>query len=492
MHVSGSPDRLVGRRAQLVSVVVVAISAIFMANLDLWIVNVALVGMQRSLGGSLSDLSWVLNAYAVTLAALLIPAGRLGDRIGHRRVFLGGIAVFTIASLACAVAPDVPVLVVARVVQAAGAAALVPTSLALLLGAVDAGRRISATRGWSAAGGLAAVAGPLLGGLLVDLSWRWVFVVNLPVGLLAWVLGRRALAHDRGRADEPVPDLLGSVLLVVGVGALTGALVQAPSWGWTDPRTLGVLVVAAAGTIAFVLRCRRHPAPLLELPLLRVRRFATANVAMFLFSVSFGIMLLSNSLWCQDIWHYSPLQTGFAMAPGPAMVPIATALTTRLVHRLGPAPVAALGGALLAASQLWRVLVAGPEPAYVHDLLPSMLAGGVGVGLALGTLIAAGVTALPQERSATGSAFLNSGRQVGSALGIAVLVTLLGPVAGNVDGYLAGWAVGAVCAFGAAIAGLGVGRNVARATADRPALSLIEEPARGDAPVPRPTGTADG
>jgi EmrB/QacA subfamily drug resistance transporter len=428
--------------------------------------------MQRSLGGSLADLSWVLNAYAVTLAALLIPAGRLGDRIGHRRVFLGGIAIFTIASLLCGVAPNVPVLVVARVAQAAGAAALVPTSLALLLGAVDAGRRISATRGWSAAGGLAAVAGPLVGGLLVDVSWRWVFVVNLPVGALAWLLGRRVLAHDRGRTDEPVPDLLGSVLLVVGMGALTGALVQAPSWGWTDPRTVGVLVVAAAGTVAFVLRCRRHPAPLLELRLLRVRRFATGNVAMLLFSVSFGIMLLSNSLWCQDVWHYSPLQTGLAMAPGPMMVPIATALTTRLVHRLGPAPVAALGGLFLAASQLWRVLVAGPEPAYVHDLLPSMLASGVGVGLALGTLIAAGVTALPEDRSATGSAFLNSGRQVGSALGIAVLVTLLGPVAGDVDGYLAGWAVGAAFAFGAAIASLGVGRNTARVTAVALALPL--------------------
>jgi hypothetical protein len=174
------------------------------------------------------------------------------------------------------------------------------------------------------------------------------------------------------------------------------------------------------------------------------------------------------------------------------MVPIATALTTRLVHRFGPAPVAALGGAFLAASQLWRVLVTGPEPAYVHDLLPSMLASGVGVGLALGTLIAAGVTALPEERSGTGSAFLNSGRQVGSALGIAVLVTLLGPVAGDVHGYLAAWAVGAVFAFGAAIASLGVGRNVARATAGRPALSLIEGPARGDAPVPRPAGTTDG
>jgi EmrB/QacA subfamily drug resistance transporter len=478
-----------GSRGRLISVAVVAISAMFMANLDLWIVNVALVDMQRSLGGSLASLSWVLNAYAVTLAALLIPAGRLGDRIGHRRVFLAGIAVFTIASLICAVAPDVLVLVAARVVQAAGAAALVPTSLALLLAAVDTGRRMAATRGWSAAGALAAVAGPLLGGLLVDLSWRWVFVVNLPVGVLAWVLGRRALAHDRGRADEPMPDLLGSVLLVLGVGALTGALVEAPSWGWTSPPTVAVLAVAAAGIVVFVLRCRRHPAPLLELPLLRVRRFATANVATFLFSVSFGIMLLSNSLWCQDVWHYSAFRTGLAMAPGPAMVPIATALTARLVHRLGPAPVAALGCVLLAASQLWRVLVAGTEPEYVSDLLPSMLGSGAGVGLALGTLIAAGVTALPDGRSATGSAILNSGRQVGSALGVAVLVTLLGPAAGAVPGYLAAWTVGAVVAFGAALAGLAVGRNAARSPAvQRPGRvrSVIEPRGR----APRVRGTA--
>lgn len=176
----------------------------------------------------------------------------------------------------------------------------------------------------------------MLGGLLVDASWRWVFVMNLPVGVLAWVLGRRALVRDRGRPDEPLPDLLGSVLLVVAVEALTGALVQALSWGWTNLRTLGVSVVAVAGVVAFALRCRRHRAPLLELPLLRVRRFAASCVAVFLFSISFGIMLLSNSLWCQDVWHFSALHTGLAMAPGPAMVPIVTALSGRLVHRLGP------------------------------------------------------------------------------------------------------------------------------------------------------------
>lgn len=432
----------------------VAVCAVFMANLDLWIVNLALVDMGRTLGGSLSALSWVVNAYAVALAALLVPFGRLGDRLGHRRVFLAGVAVFTLASVACAAAPNVPLLVVARLVQAAGSAAMIPTSLALLIAAVEPGRRLSAARGWSAVGALAAVVGPVLGGLLVEAGWQWVFLVNVPVGVAVWIAGRRILPAGRGRTGEPVPDLVGSALLVLAVGALTGALVQAPEWGWADQRTLGGLGLAVAGTVAFVLRCRFHPTPLLELPLLRVRRFATATAATFLFSTSFAIMLLSNSLWCQDVWHYSPLLAGLAMVPGPAMVPVVTAASTRIVRRLGPGPVAALGSLVFAVSQAWRVLFAGPEPAYVVDLLPSMVLGGAGVGLALGTLIAAGATALPDDRTATGSAIVNSGRQIASALGVAVLVTILGPATGQVSGYTVGWTVGAVLAVVAAVVSL--------------------------------------
>ncbi|TWP33877.1 MFS transporter [Leekyejoonella antrihumi] len=427
-------------------VITVIVAAVFMSNLDLWIVNVAFVDMGRGFHASLSSLSWVLNAYAVTLAALLIPGGRLGDRIGHRRVFLVGITVFTLASVACALAPNVGVLVFARIVQAAGAAAQLPTSLALLLAAVPESARTSAARGWSAVGALSAVAGPVLGGLLVSISWRWVFLVNLPVGVLTVIAGRSVLPHPPAREREPLPDLVGSVLLIVAVASLTGALVQAPTWGWTAPRTVGLVAVAVVGAVAFVRRCMTHPHPMVELPLLQIRRFAMANAATVLFSVAFGIMLLSNALWCQDVWHYSALRTGLAMAPGPAMVPIVTFASARLVARIGSGPVAAIGSVVFGAGLAWLVALAGTTPDYLRELLPSMIIGGIGVGLALSTLIAAGATALPDHRAATGSAFINSARQIASALGVAVLVTILGSRASVLHNYDLAWTVAAALA----------------------------------------------
>jgi EmrB/QacA subfamily drug resistance transporter len=426
--------------------VAVVVTAVFMANLDLWIVNVALVDIGRDLGGSLSAVSWVLNAYAVTLAALLIPAGRLGDRLGHRLLFLIGTAVFTLASVACAAAPNVELLVVARIVQAAGAAAQLPTSLALLMGAVDPARRMAAARGWAAVGALAAVAGPVLGGVLVTISWRWVFLVNLPVGVVALWAGIRVLPRHERLTTEPVPDLVATGLLIVSVSSVTGALVEAPDWGWLDPRSLGLVALAIASAVWFGQRCRSRPNPMIELALVRVRKFTVAISAAFLFSIAFAIMLLSNSLWCQDVWHYSALRTGLAMVPGPAMVPIVTFASARLVHRVGAGPVAAVGSVLFAGSLLWRIALAGSSPDYARDLLPSMILGGIGVGLALGTLMAAGATALPSHRSATGSAIVNSVRQIASALGVAVLVTVLAST-GSVDRFKVGWAVGVAVAL---------------------------------------------
>lgn len=431
----------------------VVATAVFMANLDLWIVNVALVDIGRDLGASLSAASWVLNAYAVTLAALLIPAGRLGDRLGHRLLFLIGAAVFTLASVACAAAPNIELLVLARIVQAAGAAAQLPTSLALLMGAVDPGRRLAAARGWAAVGAVAAVAGPVLGGVLVTVSWRWVFLVNLPVGVLSFCAGIRVLPRHERRSRDPIPDPVAAVLLVLAVSSVTAALVEAPGWGWLDPRILGLFAVSVAGSACFARRCRTRPNPMIELALVRVRRFTVALSSMFLFSVAFAIMLLSNALWCQDVWQYSALRTGLAMVPGPAMVPIVTVASARVVHRFGAGPVAAAGSALFAASLLWRIIVAGSAPNYLRDLLPSMILGGIGVGLALGTLMAAGATALPSHRSATGSAIVNSVRQIASALGVAVLVTALAS-SGSTHGFRIGWAVGVVVAVAAGLVSL--------------------------------------
>ena len=437
-----------------------------MTNLDLWIVNVALPSMAASFTSSgrpasLSDLSWVLNAYAITLGALLVVLGRLGDRIGQRPVFLGGVVVFTLASLGCAVAPTLWVLVLARVVQAVGAAAQLPTSLALLLATVLPERRTTATRGWAAVGGLAAAAGPVLGGLLVEIDWRWVFVVNLPIGVLTLVAGSAVLPRPVTRETGPLPDMWGAVLITTAMAAVSGALVQAPTWGWASPRTFGLLTVAAVAALWFARRSARHATPLLELQLLTLPRFGLAGTGTFVFGVAFAIMLLSNVLWCQDVWHWSALQTGLALVPGPALVPIVTVLTTRAAHRFGHGPLVVAGGILFAVGMLWRVVFVSTDPAYIRDLLPSMVLGGAGVGLTLGTLVAAGVQSLPASRAATGSALVNSVRQISATVGVALLVTILGPRVdtGSVTAFRVSWAIAAGLSILTSLLGLRLWRS---------------------------------
>ncbi|MGW5611111.1 MFS transporter [Streptomyces sp. NPDC003753] len=440
---------------------VVVLVAVFMTNLDLWVVNVALPAMGASFseGGSgvtLGSLSWVLNAYAIAFAALLVVAGRAGDRIGQRPVFLIGIAVFTLASLGCALAPNLGSLVVARVVQAVGASAQIPTSLALLLAMVPAERRTHATRNWAAVGGLAAAAGPVAGGLLTEVDWRWVFAVNVPIGIAALVAGRSALPKPPARETGPLPDILGALLLISSVAALSGALVQAPDWGWTSGGCVLLLAVAVIGGAAFVLRSLRHPHPLFELHLLRLSRFGAANSGSLVFGVAFAIMLLSNVLWCQEVWHWSALRTGVALVPGPALVPVVTLLTARAAQRFGHGPLVAAGGLLFTGGMVWRVYFASVTPDYLRDLLPSQLLTGTGVGLALGTLVAAGVHALPGHRAATGSALVNSVRQISATIGVAVLVAVVGSHVGAAsrhDFRIAWWAA---AVLGLATAAIGV------------------------------------
>jgi EmrB/QacA subfamily drug resistance transporter len=463
-------------------VLIVVVAAVFMTNLDLWIVNVALPSMGDGFATAgrpprLSDLSWVLNGYAVGLAALLVVAGRLGDRIGHRRVFLGGVVVFTAASGLCAMAPNLDVLIAARLVQSIGAAAQLPTSLALMLAVVPPQRQTAIARGWSAVGALAAAAGPVLGGLLVVQSWRWVFVVNLPIGLVSLIAGLRVLPRPQRVEREPLPDLVGAGLVTVAVGALTGALVQAPSWGWGSPSTISLLVLSVLAGAEFVRRCAAHPHPLFELSLFSLRGFAMANAGTFVFSVGFSIMLLANVLLCQDIWHYSALRTGLAMAPGPALVPVVTVLSARSIRRFGASPLVMLGSVLFAAAMLWQVAFVATAPDYLHDLLPSMLLGGTGVGLALGTMIATGVTSLPRSRTATGSAMVNADRQIAAAVGVAILVSLIGVRVqpDSVGHFRTAWLVAALLSVGTAVIAIGLprpGRPSGRpqpVTADEPA-----------------------
>jgi EmrB/QacA subfamily drug resistance transporter len=399
--------------------------------LDLFIVNLAFPYIGREYQGTrLSSLSWVLNGYAIIFAAVLVPAGRWADRVGRRRLFVAGLVTFSVGSLFCGLSPGVPELIAAGVVQAIGAGLMVPASLSLLLASVPAPVRAQAIGSWSAFAALGAALGPVIGGSLVQLSWRWVFWINLPVGLVAILLAKKVVPESKDESVQGRPDLLGAGLLAIGVGLLALALVEAPSWGWGSARFLGLLVISVASGAAVVHRSQRHHSPVIELQLLRSRTFSGAFVASILYYAGFGAWLLSLVEFLTGVWHFSAVRAGLAIAPGPLMVlPFARVVSPRLAARLGSAGrVAVIGCLCNAGAQVLWLTQMQSHPAYLTHLLPVQLIGGAGVGLVIPSLLGAGTASLPPARFGTGSGILNMSRQIGTVLGVAGLVAILAGV----------------------------------------------------------------
>ena len=496
---SGSTTVSTRGTASFAAVFAVVTAGIAMVNLDLFIVNVALPSIGRTFGGAdLASLSWVLNAYAIVFAALLVPAGRAADLIGRRTAFLAGVIVFALASAACAVAPDVWLLVVARIVQAAGGALLMPASLGLLLAAAPPDKRTGAIRGWTSVGGAAAALGPVLGGALVAANWRWVFLVNVPIAAVALLASLRVLPRaDNSKkrasadtADTVRPDTVGAALFTIAIGALALALVKSDEWGWTSARVLGSIAVAAVLLALFIRRSARHPAPVIEPHLLRLPAFSTATAANVVFGAAFGAMLLMVTLWCQDVWGWSALRTGLGVAPGPLLVPFFAVGAGPLARRIGPGPVAALGCAIYAAGCVFWRFNLSLVPDYPAHMLPGMLMTGTGVGLALPTLVSAGVSAVPPHRFATGSGVVTMARQVGIVIGVAILVTVLGHPSGGAAALAAFQHATVVIAATAVTAGLASlllvrSTRAARASAavtvaENPVAAVAEEPVRSE------------
>jgi EmrB/QacA subfamily drug resistance transporter len=443
-------------------ILVIVCAGVVMASLDLFIVNVALpqiaVDMHES---SLGTLSWVLNGYAIIYAALLVLAGRLADQRNRKTGFLLGVAIFTAGSAACGAAVSVPMLIAFRLVQAAGAALLTPTSLGLVLASYPAQRRGGAVRAWTAAGGMAAALGPVAGGLLVAASWRWVFFVNVPIGLVALIVGWRQLPDVPGHPG-PRPDVLSALLVTAGVGGLTLGLVRGGTWGWDSAATVAVVAGSIVVLGLFALRCLRHHNPLIEPDLFRVRSFSGASVATLLFSISFGAMLLSIVLWMQDVWGWSALRTGLGVAPGPIMVPLFSFLVTgRLLARYGPAVVIGLGSAVFSAGIIWWALVVRLHPDYL-SVLPGMVITGIGVGLTLPSLMSTAAGSLPPPSFATGSAVVNMLRQLGFAVGVSMLVAVLGNPHGTgaeLAAFRHGWYATAAAGLAATFAAIWLRRR---------------------------------
>jgi EmrB/QacA subfamily drug resistance transporter len=418
---------------QRAKVSIVVCSAMFMAGLDLFIVNLAFPQIGREFHGtSLPALSWVLTAYAIVYASLLVPAGRFADRAGRKRSFLIGLSVFTVSSLACAAAPSVAFLIAGRVVQAAGAGLLVPPSLGLLLPEFPPQRRQAAVGLWASAASGAAAAGPPLGGLLTQVSWRLVFLVNVPVGLAALVAGQRILREMR-EADGPRPDGLGAAALACCVGVLALAITQGPAWGWTSGRDLSVFGTAAVLGALLARRSLRHPAPVIEAAMLRVRPFAVACLAALVFFLGFGAFLLSSVLFLTGVWHASELMAGLMLAPAPLTATLISARTSGLIQRLGHARTGALGAVLVAAANGWFLLRVGTAPRYAAELLPGLVTGGAGVGLVIPALMGASTITLPPARFATSTAVISMTRQIGMVLGVAVLTAIFGTSTADVS-----------------------------------------------------------
>lgn len=445
-------------------VVLATIGAAFIAGLDLFVVNVAFDDIGRDFGVGLpdgptaADLSWVLNAYAVVYASLLVPFGRLADRYGRKRLFVGGLAVFVLASAACAWTGDVWSLVGFRGLQAAGAAAMTPTSLSILMAALPPEKRLGAVRLWAATGALAAAIGPTVGGVLTELSWHWVFIINVPVGaLLLWLAV--TVVQDAPADDDAVrPDLAGAAVFAGAVGLLALGLTKSNEWGWGSGRTLTAFAGAVLLGLVFVWQSARHESPVIHPALLRIRSFRYANLAMFTFNVAFAVMLLVGILWLQQIWGYSALRTGFAIAAGPALVPVTAALTHRLLPTMTPARLVAIGSLICAVGTVWLALEMSAEPAYLTTYLPGWALGGVGVGFALPNLLAGATRDLAPDQSATGSGIVTMSRQIGFVVGISILFAIVGSDQGLAarDGFLATWWVAAGVLVLSALVALGM------------------------------------
>ena len=420
----GSTDAPDGRRAAWV--LALGSFGVFVVFLDTTIVNIAFETISRGFHTTTGHLAWVLNAYSLVFAAMLIPAGRVADRYGRKRVFMAGMAGFAVMSALCGLAPDAGVLIAGRALQAVFAALVVPTSLALILPEFPARRRHAAVGTWGSMGAAAAAIGPVLGALLTQYaSWRWIFLVNVPIAAVVLVLGVRLLHESRDPHAHGVPDPFGVLLVAAFPALLSFSVIEGPTRGWSDPWVVAGFVLAALVLPVFLRRTATARRPVLDLALFRERQFRVVNAATLLFSTAFYGLLLGNVVFLQTAWHYSVLRAALAGAAAPLVVTLIARRTSRLAGAVGHRPVLLAGAVTWAAGCAGFALFAGSSPHWATHWLPWTLLTGLGIGLTLPVQSGAAVAKLPAARFALGSAVNSSFRQLGAVLGVSVFVAVL-------------------------------------------------------------------
>ncbi|MCK9928206.1 DHA2 family efflux MFS transporter permease subunit [Frankia sp. Mgl5] len=469
------------RSATVWTFVVTSITA-FMVALDNLVVTTALPQIRDDLGAGLEGLEWVVNAYTLPFAVLLLTGAALGDRLGRRAVFATGLGVFTLGSLGAALAPSIEALIAARAMQGVGAALVLPLSLTLLSAAVPPERRGAALGVWGAMSGLAVAVGPLVGGAITDgASWQWIFWLNVPIGLVTVPLALRRLTESRGPAGRL--DLPGVVIISAGLLGVTLGLVRGESHGWTSPAVLTSLLAGAAGVGAFIAWerrvARRGGSPMLPMSLFRRRGFAAVNAVSLLFSVGmFGsIFLLAQAL--QNVFDYSPLEAGIRTLPWTAMPLLIAPIAGPLSDRIGGRPLIVAGMAIEAVSLAWLATILDTGADYAGVVPPFVLAG-VGMALFFVPVASVALGSVPAEQEGLASGTNNAMRELGGVLGVAVLASVFAANGGYaspgafVDGTRpALWVGAAVLLTAAAVATLlpSPARTAAPATPPAPAMS---------------------
>jgi EmrB/QacA subfamily drug resistance transporter len=430
-------------------VLLTAAGATFLAFLDATVVNVAFPALEADFPSrSVADLSWVLTIYGIMFAALLTPAGRLADVLGRRNLFAISMLIFTAASLWAALSPELGSLVAARFVQGIGAAGMIPAGLGLVLGHSAPEKRMLAVSAWAGAGSLAAAAGPSLGGLLIDVfDWRSVFYINVPLGLLLVYLTYAKIPNDVPH-DRKVPDILGTLMVIVGISLAVLGLTKGADWGWTDAKTLGSLVGGLVLLALAIFRSTRHEAPAVETTLWRSKVFAGTNLtSLFVGAAMFAWMLL-GPVFLTFAWGYSVLKAGLAISPGALFSAIAAVIIGRRVTGSGHRTVVVVFSLLFALTAVWFYALMGSEPQYLTLFLPANLVSGFAVGAIVTSLSGAAAASLPPQKFAAGTGLLITARQLGGALGIAAMAAIMtARAAQGIDAMLE---VGLFCAIAAA------------------------------------------
>jgi EmrB/QacA subfamily drug resistance transporter len=436
---------------------------LFMIMLDNTIVNVALPSIERSLHMSISSLEWIVTAYALTSAALLIPGGKLGDMYGRRKMFMFGLAIFTLASLACGLAPSAGFLIGARAVQGIGAALMNPATLSIITATFPPKERGQAIGIWAGVSALALAIGPLLGGLIVDnINWHWIFYVNVPVGVVGIVVSRFFISESRDTSHEQSIDLPGLVTSGLALLALSYALIEGNKHGWMSAEILGLFAGAAVLLASFVLLEMRQRLPMLDLSLFRIGSFAGANLVAMLVSLGMFGVFFFVSLYVQNVLGYSPTKAGAIFLPMTVLIILVAPIAGKLSDRIGSRWLMGAGMSTLGVSLLLYQRI-GLHTGF-WSLLPQLLLGGVGMALTMSPMTSAAMGSVPVDKAGVGSGVLNSFRQVGGSLGIAlmgaILLSYAHPTGSKqvasqqfVNGLHAALAVSAVITFaGAAVA----------------------------------------